>query len=174
MTDFDLYRPLATTRRSLLLAAAGLVFTAGGATAAPNGGGTITVQVRVIEASNSDVGIDPALRSLARDLQTLPFKSFKLRDAHEKKLRKGEHMSFQFGGSGPSDRRFLELDSRGMKGNKLRFSIAIKALKFATKVSVPDGGTIVVGGPKDGDNVLVFAITAMSSDGNGGRPTLRR
>lgn len=173
MTEFDLYRPLAATRRALLLAAAGLVFTAGSAEAAPNGG-TITVQVRVIEASNNGSGMDPALRALARDLKTLPFKSFKLRDAHQKKLRKGERMSFQFGGKNAKDRRFLELDSRGKKGNKLRFSIAIKALRFATKVAVPDGGTIVVGGPKDGDSILVFAITAKSSDGKSGRPALRR
>jgi hypothetical protein len=44
---------------------------------------------------------------------------------------------------------------------KLRFSLGIEALKFETLVAVPEGGTIIVGGPRgENGNAVLFAFTA--------------
>jgi hypothetical protein len=121
------------------------------------------VQVRVIEASPGEkLWVDPSLLPLAQDLSTLPFKTFKLADQHVKTLAEGEKLTFQFPGHGKLDERFLIVTAHGQqKGGKLRFQLAIEALDFDTLVAVPDGGTIIVGGPSRTKNEnLLFAVTA--------------
>lgn len=121
------------------------------------------VQVRVIEASPGDkLWVDPTLLPLAKDLSTLPFKTFKLADQHAKTLAHGEKLRFQFPGHGKVDERFLVVTAHGkQQGGKLRFQLAIEALDFDTLVAVPDGGTIIVGGPSQKrDQSLLFAVTA--------------
>lgn len=135
---------------------------AGPTLAAPDAPKAFDVAIRVIAASpDAQFLIDPDLMPLAKDLKSLPFKKFKLLDAHRKSMNTGEKISFQFPGKAKKDERFLIVRSHGKQfDGKLRFQLSIKALKFDTLVAVPDGGTILVAGPVHESGVLLLAVTA--------------
>ncbi len=114
------------------------------------------INIRVISAKSTGTGIDAALKPFARDLQAMPFKSFKLLDSQRKSMRKGESVSMQF----PGPRRFLKVKAIGRQGNKFRFDIAIDALHFRTRAAIPEHGTLVIGGPKYQGGVILLALSA--------------
>jgi hypothetical protein len=163
-------------RRAFLSATATLLLTAALTSTSAMAAGPAeqyVIELRVIEgerAGASDRGgaavIDKKLAPLAKDLQTLPFKRFTLRDAHTSLVQDGERVSLEIpsdtGGKKGPGKRFLVVSAHGRQaGGKLRFSLGIDAVKFDTLVAVPDGGTIIVGGPRGKDgNVVLFAFTA--------------
>lgn len=126
------------------------------------------VELRVIEGEKGDGGptvVDKRLSSLAKDLKNLPFKNFQLKDAHTSLVAEGERVSLEIpvlSKKGKDKKRFLVVAAHGRQaGGKLRFSLGIEALKFDTLVAVPDGGTIIVGGPRgEGGSAVLFAFTA--------------
>ncbi len=127
------------------------------------------VELRVIEAVKGDAGdgvdVDKKLQGLAKDLKNLPFKKFDLKDEHTSLVQEGERVSLEIpvlSKKGKDKKRFLVVAAHGRQsGGKLRFSLGIEALKFDTLVAVPDGGTIIVGGPRgEGGNAVLFAFTA--------------
>lgn len=126
------------------------------------------VEIRVIEATPGPAAnqkVDPKLKALARDFRSLPFQELKQRDAHRKVMSPGERVMFEFPGP-KGERRFLVVSSHGeQRGGKLRFQLAIPELKFDTLVAVPDGGTLLVGGPRHGDKTIFFAVTAHKAIG---------
>ncbi len=130
------------------------------------------VEIRVIEAtpgSPAKQKVDPKLKALAKDFKSLPFKELKQRDAHQKVMSPEERVMFEFPGP-KGERRFLVVSSHGeQRGGKLRFQLSIPELKFDTLVAVPDGGTLLVGGPRHGDKTIFFAVTAHKSIGTSGR-----
>ncbi len=150
-------------RRGLLLAfiaTAGLCVLPVPAQAAR--GETFQVELRVLEAvpGAGPADIDPKLQGLARDLKGLPFKSIRLFDHHSTSVVQGQRVSFEFPGK-QGQKRFLVVAAHGRQsGGKLRFQLSIDELKFDTLVAVPDGGTIVVAGPKHDGKTLMFAVTA--------------
>jgi hypothetical protein len=128
------------------------------------------VDVRVIDGSREGDGrIDPRLGALARDLKDLPFKTFVVKDSHSARVAQGERVSLEIphaalatkAGKKPAP-RFLVVSAHGrQQGGKLRFSLGIEALKFETLVAVPEGGTIIVGGPRgENGHAVLFAVTA--------------
>jgi hypothetical protein len=125
------------------------------------------VELRVIEATPGDgknAVIDKKLTALAKDLKPLPFSSYRVIDQHTTAVRGGERVSLEIPGGTAAKRRFLMVSAKGLTaGNKLRFQLGIEAMRFDTLVSVPDGGTIIVGGPRDAaGHSLLFAFTARS------------
>lgn len=146
---------LKASRSALTLAlAVALLATAGTARADDSYG----IEIRIIEATNQGGGIDPALKRFSSDFKNLPFKSYRQVDFHAKKLRTGETVSMEFPG-----RRFLKVKANGTRDGKHRFRLSIDALKFSTSVRIPDNGTLIVGGPKSGDGVILLAITARAT-----------
>lgn len=126
------------------------------------------VEIRVIEATpgpSANQKVDPKLKALAKDLKQLPFQEVRQRDAHRKVMSPNERVMFEFPGP-KGERRFLVVSSHGeQRGGKLRFQLSIPELKFDTLVAVPDGGTILVGGPRHGDKTIFFAVTAHKAIG---------
>jgi hypothetical protein len=125
-------------------------------------GESFQVELRVLEATPGPgpADIDPKLAGLARDLKGLPFKSIQLFDRHSTNVAQGQRVSFEFPGK-QGQKRFLVVEAHGRQaGGKLRFQLSIAELKFDTLVAVPDGGTIVVAGPKHDGKTLMFAVTA--------------
>jgi hypothetical protein len=119
------------------------------------------IGVRIITASpKGRRKIDKKLRPLKRDLKSLPFKRFIQKDAHKKILQNSEKVSVEF----PAPRgkpQLLSIQAHGKQPNgKLEFTLAIAALKFKTRVALPDGGTILVAGPKHKKNTILFSVTA--------------
>ena len=122
------------------------------------------LEIRVIHAKKGAAkkSVDNRLRGLASDLKGLPFDSYKLIDAHKKIMSPKERVSLEF--PGKNKKRFLVVNSLGSeRSGKQRFSLSIRDLKFNTKVAVPDGGTILVGGPRYDGGTIFFAITAQDS-----------
>lgn len=152
--------------RRCLLAALVLVVAA---PAAADTGEQYVIELRVIEGERGDTDskpvVDKRLASLEKDLANLPFRSFTLKDSHTSLVQEGERVSLQIPDDGKRSKgkgRFLVVAAHGrQKGGKLRFTLAIDAVKFDTLVAVPDGGTIIVGGPRGvGGKALLFAFTA--------------
>jgi hypothetical protein len=121
------------------------------------------VEIRVVEATpgmTANPRVDPRLKKLARDFKSLPFQEYTLTDSHKRVMSPGERVSFEFPGP-KGEKRFLVVTSHGEQaGGKLRFQLSIRELKFDTLVAVPDGGTILVGGPRHGKKTIFFAVTA--------------
>jgi hypothetical protein len=166
-----------TSRRALLVAVAGVALafatpsraTPKSTPGAAAAGERYVVDLRVIEGSRDGEGdVDARIGALARDLKSLPFKTFRLRDAHTSVVGDGERVSLEIPGAAlqqkadKKGRKFLVVSAHGRQpGGKLRFSLGIEALKFETLVAVPEGGTIIVGGPRsDSGNAVLFAFTA--------------
>jgi len=119
------------------------------------------IGVRIITANpKGKRKIDRKLRPLKRDLKSLPFKRFIQKDAHKKILQSSEKVSVEF----PSPKgkpQLLSIQAHGKQPNgKLEFTLAIAALKFKTRVALPDGGTLLVAGPKHKKETILFSITA--------------
>lgn len=137
---------------------------------------TFNVDIRVISASPGAGAkvVDPRLKALKKDLLSLPFREFKLKEQHAVKVAKGKRVDFEIPGSKRKG-RFLTLTAHGVqRGGKLRFQLTIDDLKFDTLIAVPDRGTIFVGGPRSGRDTLLFAVSARKADrsasaANGGR-----
>lgn len=154
------------TRRVLLVSLLALAAVSPVFAAAPSE--RYVVELRVIEASKGDgegTDVDKKLQGLAKDLKNLPFKKFDLKDEHTSLVQEGERVSLEIpvlSKKGKDKKRFLVVAAHGRQaGGKLRFSLGIEALKFDTLVAVPDGGTIIVGGPRgEGGNAVLFAFTA--------------
>jgi hypothetical protein len=126
------------------------------------------VELRVIEGEkgSGDPVVDKRLSALRKDLVNLPFRNFTLKDSHTSLVQSGERVSLEIPGDakakGKDKGRFLVVAAHGRQpGGKLRFTLTIDAVKFDTVVSVPDGGTIIVGGPRGSSGkALLFAFTA--------------
>ena len=126
------------------------------------------IELRVIEGERGDGGgkaiVDRRLASFEKDLANLPFRSFTLKDSHTSLVQEGERVSLEVptGNKTKGKPSFLVVAAHGrQKGGKLRFTLAIDAVKFDTLVAVPDGGTIIIGGPRGaGGKALLFAFTA--------------
>ena len=119
------------------------------------------IGVRIITANpKGKRKIDKKLRPLKKDLKSLPFKRFIQKDAHKKVLQNSEKVSVEF----PSPKgkpQLLSIQAHGKQPNgKLEFTLAIKELNFKTRVALPDGGTILVAGPKHKKDTVLFSVTA--------------
>jgi hypothetical protein len=127
---------------------------------------TYGLDIRIISAQPTAGGIDRELQRYAADFKAMPYKSFKLLDEHTKEIKKGETVSMQFPGPG---QRFLSVKATGAKGDKLGFTLAIEALHFKTTVRIPSNGTLIVGGPRHEQGVILLAITARNLGGASAR-----
>jgi hypothetical protein len=143
----------------LVLAASSLAVNA--AAAEPQ----MVVELRVIEAEPGDAKgkptIDPKLQAVAKDLAALPFRSFRVVDAQTATMAESGRISMEIPRGKDNKPRFLTVLGQGKSAQgKLRFQLGIEALKFDTLVSVPNGGTIIVGGPRGKDGkAMMFAFT---------------
>lgn len=121
---------------------------------------TYQIEIRIIEASPEGGSIDPALKGYAKDLQALPYRSYRQLDSHTKQLRTGETVSMQFPGP---ERRLLKVRSNGPVSSKHSFTLTIDAMGFKSKVRIPDGGALIVAGPKHKNGVILLAVTARTT-----------
>jgi hypothetical protein len=114
-----------------------------------------TLKIRVIHALKSGSGISPSLTDLKADLAQLNYSGFKLIDGHTKKVFEREVVALEYPGS-----RWLQVRTRGVKKGALQVSLKVRDLKFKAKVRIPDGSTILVGGPAHKGGNIILAVTA--------------
>ena len=124
------------------------------------------IGVRIITAkTKGKFKVDKALKPLSKDLRALPFKRYRQADMHKKVLKSAEQVSLQYP-SGKGAPQLLSIQAHGKQTNgKLGFTLSIKDLDFKTRVALPDGGTILVAGPKHKKETVLFSVTAREYSG---------
>jgi len=119
----------------------------------------IQVRVRMIEASNTGSTIDPSLRDVHDELGSLfNFTSYRLlRDEHlsltaQRPIDIATH-------SGVSLEIFLLRQIRETGEFRVRIRRDGKEI-LNTQVRLPQGRTVLIGGPKHGQGIIILAISA--------------
>ena len=118
----------------------------------------ITVELRVRTAVGSKKGteLDPRLSDLFGSLKEMVYTHYQLTDDHPLTVE----LNAQAKMSLPGGRTLvISPTASSTKGRpRVRIRIDIPELKFTTRVWIGAGGTLVVGGPKIEDGVLLFAV----------------
>lgn len=114
--------------------------------------------VKVIQASTRSRSVDPALRHIVPELESV----FKYTGYT---LLQDRNLSLTFGQQGRirmPDRLTLVLTPTGRQGDRIRYEIQIlhkKASVFQTRVLLKNNRSMTIGGPRYGHGVLLFHIT---------------
>ncbi len=120
--------------------------------------GKIPIKVEVIYASNTGGGTDPKLSRLQGQLNSLfNYSTYKLMDVRRLSLKIDEEGVVPLPGN-----RSLEIMPKQSGGGVVQISVAIKEAGgyiLTTDFRVVNRGTILIGGPKDREDVLIIAIT---------------
>jgi len=115
----------------------------------------VTVEVRIIRASNEGGGVDPSLQDLRDRFARFSWTSYRLVGTRTLRLGPGEEGSVPL----PNGDVF-RLRDMTLGGGRARMTVGTAAVVL--KVSLADDGTVVVGGLKEGggDSELMVAVTA--------------
>jgi hypothetical protein len=141
-------------------APAGGVPAAGGAPVAASQPASqpVTVELRMRVAIGSQKGsmLDPRLSDLYGSLKPLVYTSYSVKE--DRTLSVELHGQTKI--SLPEGRNVILTvkEYKPKSRPRVRVRIEIPELKFATETTIGSGGTLVVGGPKVEDGVLLFAV----------------
>ena len=126
----------------------------------PAFGAEASLEVKVIHATRSGLGVDPELKPLVADFAKLKFTSYKVLDRASIKLGPKSTSRFQLPNGVWVEVNPIELSEKGV----WRVRIEAPRLKFKSVVAINPGGTVAVGGPSYKSGALIFALT------RGGKP----
>ncbi|MEM6732175.1 MAG: hypothetical protein AAF658_11510 [Myxococcota bacterium] len=129
--------------------ALGVLALAGNAKAAQ-----VPLAIKVIHATKDGKTVDPKLKGLVKDFKGLAFTNYSLLDEATFTIELGSTGRMQL----PS-KAWMTVVPVELKGDKLKLEIGIKEHKFKTKVTIKEGATLAVGGPKYDRGVLILAVT---------------
>lgn len=115
----------------------------------------VPLAVRVVYAHNKTNGIDPKLKKLVRELKSLKFTAYELKDAQVLQLELGIAGTIELPSKDTLTIRPRELAD----GDKLRVDLEIEKIKLKTTSSIAKDGTLAIGGPPYEDGALIIAIT---------------
>lgn len=113
----------------------------------------LTITVHVIHASKHGNQVDARLESLKKDLSVFGFTTYELITVASHQVGVGEKFEVALPGG-----RKLEITPKTRTREKVRFQAKIDGL-LNTIYGIDSGGTLIIGGPKHEDGVLVIAIT---------------
>jgi hypothetical protein len=114
--------------------------------------------VKVIQASTRSRSVDPALRQIVPELESV----FKYT---EYTLLQDRSMSLAFQQQGRirlPDQRILQLTPTGSQGGRIQYDIQILqkgASVFQTRILLKNNRSMTIGGPRSSHGVLLFHIT---------------
>jgi hypothetical protein len=117
---------------------------------------TVELRLRVAIGSKKGSMLDPRLADLYGSLKDFVYTSYSVKE--DRTLSVELHGQTKI--SLPENRTvILTVKEYKPKGRpRVRVRIEIPELKFATETTIGSGGTLVVGGPKVEDGVLLFAV----------------
>ena len=119
----------------------------------------VHIQLRVIQASNIGTTIDPSLRDVHDQLGSLfNFTSYRLlrNESLNLSINRPVEIPVHTG-------RAIEITLVGQHENKAEIGIKIKREGINilnTQVRLSPGRTVLIGGPKHGEGVVIFALSA--------------
>jgi len=120
----------------------------------------VQTQLRVIRASNVGQGVDPSLKELHNELKTLfNFTSYRLLRDENLNLSLNQPVSI----SARERRIIMEITLMGRHKNvaELRIRVNREGTEILnTQVRLSPGRTVLVGGPKHGEGVIIYALSA--------------
>lgn len=120
----------------------------------------IPTRLRVIEASNVGALVDPSLKDLYSQLGSIfKYTSYRLlRDERLHLLPNQTNTLLILPG------RYIEITPIRVQANTTELRVKIKreqAVMLDTQVRLPPGRTVLIGGPKHGEGVLILAFSSM-------------
>jgi hypothetical protein len=119
----------------------------------------VQTRVRVIEASNVGSVIDPSLRDLHGQFGSLfRYTSYRLLRDERLKLSSNQPASFPL-----HEGRSIEITQVGLQANLVELRVRIKRGGtdiLNTQVRLSPGRTVLIGGPKHGEGVVILALSA--------------
>ena len=122
--------------------------------------GQVQTRIRAIEASNVGSGIDPSLRDVHKELGSLfSFTSYRLLRDETLNLLPNQPVSIQ----GHHPGRFMEVTLVGLHRNvaELRIRVIREGADILnTQIRLFPGRTVLIGGPRRGEGVVIFAVSA--------------
>lgn len=122
--------------------------------------GQVQTRIRALEASNVGFGIDPSLRDVHRELGSLfNFTSYRLLRDETLNLLPNQTVLIQ----GHHPGRFMEVTLVGLRRNvaALRIRVIREGVDILnTEIRLSPGRTVLIGGPRRGEAVVIFAVSA--------------
>lgn len=116
----------------------------------------VEIGVRVILASHQSQDIDTQLEDIQKNLDTLNYSSYRLLQEHTFLLTKGEVGQIPLTGN-----KELRIQLLQEQGGTAEIAVEILRAGFnKTTAKLKKGGTLLIGGPKHEDGVLILAISA--------------
>jgi len=119
----------------------------------------VPVRMRVIQASNVGQNIDPALNDVHKELGSLfSFTSYRLLREENLRLSPNHPVTIT---AHPG--RFMEVNLVEMKRDaaKLRIRVIREGRDILdTQVRLSPGRTVLIGGPRHGEGVIIYAVSA--------------
>ena len=120
----------------------------------------VQTQLRVIRASNVGQGVDPSLKELHNELKTLfNFTSYRLLKDENLNLSLNQPISI----SAREGKIIMEITLVGLHRNVAELRIRVNregTEKLNTQVRLSPGRTVLIGGPKVRDGVIIYAFYA--------------
>jgi hypothetical protein len=120
----------------------------------------VEVRMRVIQALNVGQNIDPSLKELHDELKTLfSFTSYRLLREENLNLSLNQPVSISVHGG----KTLLEITLVGEHKNLIELRIRVNREGkdiLNTQVRLSPGRTVLVGGPKHGEGVIIYALSA--------------
>lgn len=120
----------------------------------------VQTQLRVIRASNVGQGVDPSLKELHNELKTLfNFTSYRLLRDENLNLSLNQPISI----SAREGKIIMEITLVGLRRNVAELRIRVNregTEKLNTQVRLSPGRTVLIGGPKVRDGVIIYAFYA--------------
>jgi hypothetical protein len=120
----------------------------------------VQTQLRVIRASNVGQGVDPSLKELHNELKTLfNFTSYRLLRDENLTLSLNQPISI----SAREGKIIMEMTLVGLHRNVAELRIRVNregTEKLNTQVRLSPGRTVLIGGPKVRDGVIIYAFYA--------------
>lgn len=123
-------------------------------------GEEVGIGVRVILASHQEKGPDARLQDIQKNLDTLNYASYQLLQERSFLLAQGQSGQLPLAGN-------KELHVKLLQEQGGAAEIAVEILQggkgiFKTTAKLKKGGTLLIGGPKHEEGVLILAIAAQS------------
>jgi len=121
--------------------------------------GTISIWVRAVAASKAEKRVDPRLQDIRGKLGALfRYTSYRVISEVKRRVsfRQAVHMSLRNG-------RRLSITPIAFKKGMIQMSLKIferDRVTFNTNLRLANRGTLLIGGPRHGKGVIIFAISA--------------
>jgi hypothetical protein len=121
--------------------------------------GQAQTRIRVIQASNIGHNIDPSLRDMHRELGSLfSFTSYRLLRDETLDLILNRPVTIS---AHPG--RFMEVSLIGLRRDRAKLRIRVVREErdiLSTEVRLLPGRTVLIGGPRHGEGVIIYAVSA--------------